>query len=220
MPTSSAFFFHQFVSSPSIYDIVFSCLNHAERAQFKRVSRGATAAVDHFIRRAHNLNEYLKQYFGDRHLSFRSLQARTGTLISGSAALQILDQVVYPESDLDIYVDLRHTLEVARWLDIEGGYSFLPNSGEIQKPFYEEVILERLARQEAVSKEWNQVEATDSDEDSDEEPIMHYKFRGLVLVLSFEKTMPDDAKRKVQIICAKHSPIEVILQFHSSTSTL
>jgi hypothetical protein len=98
-------FFEALTRNPSLYDVIFSCLHPGQRVQLKRVDKAASAAIDHFHRRAHNVNSFLKQYFEDS-IAFRSLQARTGAVVSGSAVLQILDQTVYPDSDLDIYVEL------------------------------------------------------------------------------------------------------------------
>lgn len=205
----SSKFFLQLTLNPSIFDIVISCMHLGERARFKHLSRQARDAVNTFNRRAHNVNKHLKLFFGDNYLSFRSLQARTGTLISGSVPLQILDQSIYPGSDLDIYVDLKHALEVAQWID-GMGYTFVPSMDQL--PFYEDIVSARLmslGRPPHGSKLSPSMLERKS-------AARTYGFKSLGFVLSFTKTMADGAKRKVQVIAARESPMEVILNFHSS----
>lgn len=183
-----------------------------QRAQFKCVSRSAANAVNHFNRRAHIVNKYLARFFGDSILSFRSLQARTGMLISGSMALQVLDQTVYPESDLDLYVELFNALEVANWLAGEG-YTFAPNTK--QKPFFMDVIMAEIVAKKSGPCRWEEI--THHRRVSIIETMLEYKWRGLATVLSFVRPTSDGARSKVQVIIAEDSPVEVILQFHSST---
>ncbi|KIJ42145.1 hypothetical protein M422DRAFT_171479, partial [Sphaerobolus stellatus SS14] len=53
--------------------------------------------------RAFNINDFLKRFLKDPR-KFRSLQTRTGALISGSQALQLLGRTRWPDSDLDLYI--------------------------------------------------------------------------------------------------------------------
>ncbi|KAI0638623.1 hypothetical protein C8Q77DRAFT_1215387 [Trametes polyzona] len=68
----------------------------------------------------------------------QALRSRTGTLISGSCALQFFDRTVYPESDLDLYVHMQHRREVGRWL-IEEGYTYAPMP--FQHPVFEAAVV-------------------------------------------------------------------------------
>ncbi|KAG1817548.1 uncharacterized protein BJ212DRAFT_1349775, partial [Suillus subaureus] len=74
-------------------------------------------AVTHFFQDTYNVNQHLSCYFLDP-LSFCSLQAQTGLIISGSNALQFLDCTFYPKSDLDIYSHPGHIYEVLEWIKI------------------------------------------------------------------------------------------------------
>ncbi|KAG1758073.1 hypothetical protein EDD22DRAFT_784371 [Suillus occidentalis] len=67
---------------------------------------------------------YLSRYFSDP-LQFRSLQARTGLVMSGSNALQFVDHTSYPESDLDLYAHPGHLYELMEWLE-SIGYNLTP----------------------------------------------------------------------------------------------
>ena len=49
------------------------------------------------------INNHLSRFFPDP-IVFRSLQARTANLVSGSNALQFSDRTSYEEADTDVYV--------------------------------------------------------------------------------------------------------------------
>lgn len=76
--------------------------------------------------RAFNINKHLSRFF-DNPSEFRSLQARTATLVSGSNALQFLNRLAYSDSDLDLYTYRIHGLEVCNWL-LQNGYTFQPQN--------------------------------------------------------------------------------------------
>ncbi|EIW61531.1 uncharacterized protein TRAVEDRAFT_27113 [Trametes versicolor FP-101664 SS1] len=142
------------------------------------------------------------------------MQARTGTLVSGSSALQFFDRTLYPESDLDLYVHARHRREVGRWL-VEEGYAFAPT--EHQDPRFEvEVVHGMTTREDGI-----------------------YSMPGVAAILTFTKPAPrlgaqrvvaeeseeelevqleerEPRPLKVQIIVAKNTPMEAILAFHST----
>jgi len=50
----------------------------------------------------------------------------TGTLISGCAALQFFDCIIYDDLDLDLYVHHKSASVIAYWLQ-SIGYNFIPN---------------------------------------------------------------------------------------------
>lgn len=106
-------------------------------------------------------------------------------------------------------------MAVCRWLE-DHDYAFKPNKSQKQKPFYEDVVLERLAEQNAPPLQWTEIEETVNRLN----PIQSYSFRGLSSVLTFVKTRLDGAELKVQIVMAKETPMEVVLNFHSSMSSL
>ncbi|KAK0452810.1 uncharacterized protein EV420DRAFT_1273618 [Desarmillaria tabescens] len=60
--------------------------------------------------------------------TFRVLQALTGLLISGSAALQFLDRVRYPGTNLNLYVNQQFNVQVHAFL-VKIGYNFLSSDG-------------------------------------------------------------------------------------------
>ncbi|KAI0076957.1 hypothetical protein K474DRAFT_1707755 [Panus rudis PR-1116 ss-1] len=101
------------------------------------------------MRRRFDINKFLTRFFDDP-LAFRSMQAETGALISGSMALQFLDRSFYPESDLDLYAEQKNSKQIEKWL-IEAGYMFQPQKH--QPPEFRVAILtnslDRLANYES-----------------------------------------------------------------------
>ena len=129
-------------------------------------------------------------------MSFRRLQACTGTLISGSTALQFFDRTFYPESDLDIYVPKTWRNEVGQFL-LRAGYSFVPHSS--QHPTFVEAVFE------------NSVTTSTAE---------YGNFKGISGVFNFEKNGMHGERLKIQLMVAVRSAIEPILHYHSSKSSL
>ncbi|CAL1699944.1 unnamed protein product [Somion occarium] len=142
--------------------------------------------------RAFNIDRILSRFFNPP-LAFRQLQARTGTLISGSAALQFFDRSFYKESDLDIYVPKKYRVEAGEFL-LRCGYSFIP--GQRQEATFYKAVEQRRVTDDAGA----------------------YAFRGVAAVLTFEKPAASGSavNLKVQLIVAAKSPMEIILNFHST----
>jgi hypothetical protein len=112
-------------------------------------------------------------------------------------ALQLFDHSIYPESDLNIYMEHCHALVIAQWLR-KIGYSF------ILKKHQEGVL--KYAFDEAPDTFHVRSGMFPSEE-------VGYFGRGVAGVFNFHKYHPD---HKIQLITALHSPMEVILNFHSS----
>lgn len=209
-PIVQRHYLHSVFTRPPVFDVIFRELSPASLIRTGRTCRVARDAVSNFHSRAFNINRHLSRFFSDP-IAFRSLQARTGSLISGSSALQFLDRTFYPDSDLDIYVHSGPwALEVGQWLQSEG-YIFIPNS--LQSPEFNGSDWFRFEA-ERVAQETGR-EATEVDLFH----IQHYRIRGVISVFSFEKQTgghSDKAKLRVQIIVGKHSPLSAILCFHSS----
>ncbi|RDX55338.1 hypothetical protein OH76DRAFT_1396720 [Lentinus brumalis] len=212
-----------------IYEPIFSTLSPANLVRISSTCRTAYAAVAAYTRLTFDINRLLSRFFPSptrgcsiscclshaheqeyaRSRAFRSLQARTGTLVSGSTALQFFMRTVWPESDLDLYVHMRHRREVAKWL-LDEGYHYRPQ--DFQDPRFEVEIAQGVNRN----------------------PNGIYSMPGVMAVITFIKPLPraerarnlvlgeeepeDDGPQelKVQVIVAKNTPMEVILGFHST----
>ncbi|KAG1746142.1 hypothetical protein EDB19DRAFT_1690698 [Suillus lakei] len=171
-----------------IYDAIFSCVSPRTLVRTGCSCRAAYAASKDFSHRAYNIHQHLS-HFLSKPLDFRSLQARTGTLIAGSNALQFLDRTFYPGSDMDIYVHPGHVREVLDYLVDREGYKFKPDS--TQPEDYREISLD------------------------DDELLSYYQIRGVESVLSVEKRGPD-GPLKIQLIACETSPFDAIINFHST----
>jgi hypothetical protein len=178
----------------TIYDIVFACSSPGTLARFSRTCRGSYDAVNSFNRCAFNINQHLSRFIDDP-IGFRSMQAQTGTLISGSNALQFLDRTLYENSDLDLYVHDLYRYEVGAFLQ-EHGYVFMPNERQDARfggPEYLRYGTTNLYKRNT--------EAND------------YNMQGVAAVFNFWKE--GSSTHKIQLITATHSPLEIILNFHS-----
>ncbi|KAF9011198.1 hypothetical protein BDQ17DRAFT_1233932 [Cyathus striatus] len=190
---------------PPIYDSIFSCLSFPELIPVSLTCRLANQAVSTFCLRAYNINRHLSHFFSDP-ISFRNLQARTSTVISGSNAIQFLDRTAYPDADLDIFAARVHAEEVGHWI-LGEGYVFNPTPRQCEilgKP--------HVTFDQAIEK----FKTGDRPPDNEvpEEQIgadPNYPFPGLADVYTFEK----DGK-KVQLINTRHNPVHCILHFHST----
>jgi len=191
---------------PPIYNRIFSRLSPASLIRVRRTCHVVHDAVSDFLSRAYNINRHLSHFFSDA-LAFRSLQARTATLISGSNALQFLDRTFYRDADLDLYVVHSNANEVGRWLIQNQEYIFAPNS--VQVPDFADAVL---------SPKTNPDESDAEHEDAMMIDHFHRPFYSMASVsgiFTFMKGSADHVK-KVQIIAVKKNPLACILGFHSS----
>ncbi|RDB29592.1 hypothetical protein Hypma_016016 [Hypsizygus marmoreus] len=97
-------------------DARFSCLSPRSLFRFGAVNQEEHLAVQSYQRRAFSVEDLLLRYFNDAQcIEFRTLQATTGTLISGSTAVEFFDRTRYAEHDLDLFVEHHHAIDVD-WL--------------------------------------------------------------------------------------------------------
>ncbi|THH12657.1 hypothetical protein EW146_g7487 [Bondarzewia mesenterica] len=189
------------ISNPTIYDLIFAHSSPATIIRFSWTCTDALTAVHSYYRRAYNINRHLSHFFRDPE-AFRVLQARTNTLISGSNALQFIDRTFYPESDLDIYVPLRHSHEVADWL-LGVGYVFRPHA----------------TQSEDLAAAIRHMQVADAALEGGF--ASGYRMRGVVGVCDFlkrrdEESAVDAQPLKIQVIVAARTPAEVVINFHST----
>ncbi|KAJ8081043.1 hypothetical protein PM082_017883 [Marasmius tenuissimus] len=174
-------------------DLIFSCLDPGDIIHYSQTCREAYRQVQSYWTRALCIYRLLLPFFSkDEAQQFRVIQTLTGTLISGSTALQFFGRITYPDSDLDIYVEHRYCQPVASFLQ-KVGYKFEPRVS--QHSTLESAI-------EYVSLDFDDF----YDEDAEEE-----RERGFAGVFNMIR-----GKQKIQLITARHSPIHIILNFHST----
>lgn len=188
---STGLFIDGILCNDLICETIFSCCSPANFLRFSRTCRVAHSAVRTYTARAFNINRHLCRFFTNVS-AFRSVQARTGTLVSGSNALQFFDRSHYPESDLDLYVHSHWGLEVGNHL-LQAGYCFVPT--RIQNRSFEATV-------------------------SDSNIFVNhwlYPIRGVAAIYTFTKRTLSEpiVELKIQLMIAD-APMEVILSFHSS----
>jgi hypothetical protein len=163
---------------------------------FSKTCRFAYNRVAEYKHKAFSIMKTLKRFFEEDQIpKFRHLQSETGTLISGSTALGFFDRTVFPDSDLDMYVEHHRCAAVALSLRDIFGYTYLRR--ESQPDTLEQALVNTLDRaQLALEGEYNGV--------------------GMVEVYNFVK-LEGERILKIQLICSARASLELILQYHSST---
>ena len=122
---------------------------------------------------------------------FRSLQARTGTLIGGHSALHFLDRSPAPLHVLELYAFFQHRHEVGEWLR-DVGYSYAPSSRQ------NEDYLATITDVAFLSDNF-------------------YWPPSVCGVMAFTKVLPDLTKAEVRVSFAMRNPMEIALESSSST---
>jgi hypothetical protein len=188
---------HDVLWNVELIEQILPCTSPATFICFSKTCRTARALVNEWTRRVFDINKHLVRFFSDPR-AFRALQASTGTLISGSNALQFLDRTVYEDSDLDLYLSVGVELVVGQYLQGEG-YAFAPSNS--QSPDFEEQILNAQDSDDELSDYWGG--------SSSDGPVPR--------VYNFERLSPDRRlRRKVQLVVTEDSPLQRVLKFHSS----
>ncbi|PSS08863.1 hypothetical protein PHLCEN_2v3478 [Hermanssonia centrifuga] len=178
-----------------IFEVIFDACTPATFFRISRTCRIAYDAVRFYVGRTFNINRHLSQYFPDP-LAFRSLQARTAALISGSNALQFFNRLRYSNSDLDVYVSWKSAMEVGKWM-LGHGYTYKPSVSQLED-------LEQ------------EIHAGHHSHDD------YAEGEGISTVLLFVKPSKEyDTEKELQvhIIVSFRTPMEVIMKVHSSVFT-
>ena len=185
---------------------VLDALSPGELLRYSRTCKAAESNVQEYMKHAFCVDRLLSRYFTPTEiLRFRELQCLTGALISGSTAVQFFDRATYPDSDLDVYVEHRLVRPLAEWL-VEIGYKYTPLSQSAN-----------MATLDAAFGT-NPPERGHVPEVAAEDVFFsgqHYAKSSLVL--NFEKKHP---QRVIQLITSLTCPLQSILDFHSSTSSI
>ncbi|KAJ3834832.1 hypothetical protein F5878DRAFT_544219, partial [Lentinula raphanica] len=153
--------------------------------------------VTDLYRRAYSIKRVLSPFFHEDEIGdFRLVQATTGAIISGSAALQFFNRECYDtdnhSSDLDTYCHLSRCIDVGNWISSKG-YVFQPKQNQLPSFF----------------DDWNRVCNSSSN------VVVHnthdYPARFFVAVWNFVR-----AGKTIQIIAVRGSLVGAVLSFHST----
>ncbi|TDL16736.1 hypothetical protein BD410DRAFT_730928 [Rickenella mellea] len=182
----------QILDRPSITDRLFDHCSPATILRVKRTCKLAETAVKLYMSTAYDVDRHLRRFVRDP-VGLRNLMRRTGAIISGSFALQVMDRTVYPEGDLDLYVFQRDYIEIGNWFLRHSGFPYSFQPFPFQSPDFERALF---------SKHESQPE---------------YDIPSISGVANFTCMNDEDGSdRKVQIIVAKRAPIQCVLEFHST----
>ncbi|KAF7985885.1 hypothetical protein HWV62_43764 [Athelia sp. TMB] len=191
-PELAMFFYNQF----PVYSLFFPACSPGALFKFARTCQAAHCSVQSWMAKAYAINPHLSRFFFDP-VRFRNLQARTGSLISGSNALQFLDRTFYENSDLDLYVHSVHAIEVGIHLMKMEGYvylgghaSLLPASGTTDT---DEFMVDEMEARETL-----------------------YSAGAIHDVLRFMRPGPNGSRLNLQLILTITSCFETVMRFHST----
>ncbi|KAF5340169.1 hypothetical protein D9758_014990 [Tetrapyrgos nigripes] len=175
-----------------LQNLVLREFSSVDRHRFSLVNKKARELVLGHNERSFRIRQFLLRFFGAlaNVARFRILQYELGLLVSGSTALQFFFD------DLDTYVELIKFRPYADFL-LEIGYVFDPIQG--QPKDFEDALAAAL-----------NAERPHADQD-DDFAWEGYRGNGMAEVFNFQKS-----DKKVQVITCVQTPIEVILNFHST----
>lgn len=167
---------------------------------FALVSREARERVASYLRRRFRLYEALKPFMAAENFeSFRALMARCQMVISGSVALQFFSRIVWPESDMDLYVDERFASIVATWFN-EEEYTLIAGS-----------LISLRRHRPADFRDGEPNSGLEFD------PATFGGYAGVRTVMTYRYKVTG---RIVQVVSCGGTPVQTIIKFHSSTSVL
>ncbi|KAF7971100.1 hypothetical protein HWV62_22098 [Athelia sp. TMB] len=165
----------------------------------------AHRAAKLYTARAYDIHRELSRFFSDP-MEFRRMQAETGTLISGSFAVQFFERTVYPGSDMDIYAHPGFSKSVGEWL-YEEGYrlSSTNRHKDMAGKNWEQVI----------DDNWVGLGGTSVDENH-EQWANHLYVNGRVSDVCTWHKATDGLPLVVQVMSCNTSPLHAIMSFHST----
>ncbi|KAK7022986.1 hypothetical protein R3P38DRAFT_3194897 [Favolaschia claudopus] len=170
------------------HDALFSLLANRELVRLMSTSRRIRALIHDLC---FDISRLLRRFFGSRENveQFRYMQQQTGTIISGSIALQFLNRLSWEDSDLDLYVG--HAMApVAVVFILENGYTFKPKENQKSN-----LSLQLCSSGNDHSDQWSDYGDSEVSEVAD--------------VFDFHK-----GEQKIQLITAVRTPMQIILNFH------
>lgn len=195
-------FFDITVNQNTLYEPILHASPPATIFAFERTCKAARACVQAYQRSAFNINKHLA-YFLIKPTAFRSMQSTTGTTVSGSNVLQFMDRTHYTGTDLDIYVNPGHGVEVGMHMLKTQGYRVVEHNGDgtPDKLNLVDSVRHVVAVGEGVA---DQVANT------------MYRRRSIHLVCQMERVTKGGRKLQVQIIVTSDCVFHAIMNFHSS----
>ncbi|THH30568.1 hypothetical protein EUX98_g3641 [Antrodiella citrinella] len=179
----------QILEHEDLSALLFNACTPGTLCSIRRLCKKYRPFLERFFNTKFNIHNRLLRFFTSPD-AFHAMQLDTLTLISGSFALQFFAGILYPDSDLDLYVEHLFAQQVVDFL-LTDGYRFQPTAAQLG-------LQETLKVTQFASPE----------------PYRTSDIEGIGGVLTFKK----DNGQTVQLIvtCQGKTAIEVILNFHST----
>lgn len=206
-----------------VYDKINSRITPGTAVKLAQTCHAARDARTCFNRRAFNINRHLGRFFNDP-VAFRSLQAQTGTLVSGSSALQFFDREIYEGSDLDVYLHPGHLERVGGWLMEEEGYTYMtedPSTPVTPQPTLNNFEAFKMActamdRHIAYPSPVFNLNVRRPTDNPLSRTVRYLQPDVIQGCMTFVRDLGSQNQRLVQLMTTKYNPLDAILQFHSS----
>jgi hypothetical protein len=201
------------------WDLIFRCCDARDLTILAATTRELRNLIKSYNARSYasSYQSILSKFFSTTEVAvFRTIQAATGTLISGSSALQFFERVDWHGSDLDLYVEARFTRRVSNFLVRTCGYAYTKDVHQEQGLAAQQAMHENSYLRHGVvdvlnfKKKWIKETMNDL-----ADAVMEVDGSRSKHGEEEEKESKEDT-RIVQVIVASSSPIDVILDFHSS----
>ena len=196
-------FFDTAITQYSIYEPLLYYSTPCTIFALGLTCKAARACVLAYYRSAFNINKHLSRFLPNPK-EFRAMQAQTGTVISGSNAVQFMDRTYYQGADLDVFVNPGYCAEVGQHMIITQGYRITnPSDG----------VIATWSREESLRH------ITDLAVGPHGEPLNPpYAHGSIHLVAFMQRTTESGITQEAQLIVASDSAFHAILDFHSSMS--
>ena len=207
-----------------VYDRINSMIPPCGSIMLSQTCHAANNARASLTGHAFNINHYLRHFFQNP-LEFGTIQAETGTIISGSSALQFFDREIFEDSDLDLYLHPGHLERIGAWLMKSKGYIYITEDPNV--PVTEQQTLHRFQAFKTASMLIDclilypsLVFSPDIHCPGLEVPsspsVPYFPTDVIKGCMTFVHNMGSHNQRLVQLMVTDYNPLDAILQFHSS----
>lgn len=115
---------------PGVLESICASATPRTTIRLRETCRMTANLVAAFNSLAFDINKFLEKLL-PRPIEFRSLQARTGSIIAGSTALSFFARTWFPGDNINLFVNPGHEYEVARHLIDVQGFAYRP-TGTVQ----------------------------------------------------------------------------------------
>ncbi|KAJ3819026.1 hypothetical protein F5880DRAFT_1490392, partial [Lentinula raphanica] len=187
-----------------IVEAILRYLDHNDLDSLSQTCLTGFYAVSFFRKSAMKIEHVLLRFFKSKKIigMFQHIQATTGTIISGSVALQFFTRSDYDNSDLDTYTMLRNCLVVGKWYETNG-YRYTParNQQDTFENDYKRVIgSEGTPRMNLEGNDGDDIQGAGRYRSLDICEVWNFKREGLC----------------IQLVATRIKPEAIVLGFHST----